>query len=153
MLEDEKDNRKWRIHWAAAVALVRAVGHVLDKVDGADATVKAASRAAFKRWKTDPDCEIFRDFIEGERNNILKEYRFGPHPTEEVGIAVSVTLRHPETGEMMQVTDVLSIGESIYRPMLEGFRQGDDARDVLTDALDWWRRELDALDVTVARQR
>ena len=35
LLEEETDLRRWRLHWVAAVALVRAVGHVLEKVDGA----------------------------------------------------------------------------------------------------------------------
>lgn len=153
LLEEEQDSRKWRVHWAAAIALIRAVGHVLDKVDGADGLVKEASRTAFKRWKIDPTCEIFRDFIDGERNNVLKEYRFGPHPTDEVEMALLVTLRHPVTGEVVQQTDVYPIGENIYKPMLEGFRHGDDARDVLTEALEWWSRELDAIDASVASRR
>jgi hypothetical protein len=153
LLEEEQDSQRWRVHWAAAVALIRAVGHVLDKVDGIDPKTKKASKMAFKRWRDDPDCEIFRSFIEFERNNILKEYRFGPHPTDEVELALSVPLRHPETGEAFHETEVYSIGENIYKPMLEGFREGDDARDVLAETLEWWSRELDAIDATVGQLR
>ena len=31
LLEEETDPQRWRIHWVAALALVRAVGHVLDR--------------------------------------------------------------------------------------------------------------------------
>jgi hypothetical protein len=34
LLENETDLRRWRLHWVSAIALIRAVGHVLDKVDG-----------------------------------------------------------------------------------------------------------------------
>lgn len=52
LLEEEKDLQRWRVHWVAALALVRAVGHVLDKVDGADPAIGAAAREAYKRWKS-----------------------------------------------------------------------------------------------------
>jgi len=150
LLEEEQDLQRWRIHWAAAVALTRAVGHVLDKVDGDNPKIKAAARAAFARWKIDHANEIFREFIEGERNAILKGYRFSHHPSDEVDIAVLLTLRHPVTGEIRQEAEVIPIGENIYRPMLEGFREGDDARDVLSDALEWWTQQLDSIDAAVA---
>lgn len=50
MLEQEQDLARWRIHWAAAVALARAVGHVLDKVDCRSMPgLQALARAAFCR--------------------------------------------------------------------------------------------------------
>jgi hypothetical protein len=51
---------------------------------------------------------------------------------------------------MRRSTGTISIDENIYRPILDGFREGHDARDVLTDALIWWESELDAVDVLVA---
>jgi hypothetical protein len=143
MLEEETDLARWRVHWAAAVALVRAVGHVLDKVDGEDRVLKRLALAAFRSWKSEAqEHEIFREFIEKERNSILKEYQFRHHPLEEVEVAVSFTLQHPETGEKLQMGDTFPIGDNIYRPLLEGFREGDDARDVLSDAIDWWEIQL-----------
>lgn len=46
LLEDETDVQRWRIQWAAAVALIGAVGHVLDKVDGEDPLIKHAAGVA-----------------------------------------------------------------------------------------------------------
>jgi len=34
-MEDEVGHVAWRLDWVLAVVLLRAVGHVLDKVDGA----------------------------------------------------------------------------------------------------------------------
>lgn len=149
MLEEETDLARWRVHWAAAVALVRAVGHVLDKVDGEDPLTKRLANAAYRRWKgTAPEHEIFREFIERERNSILKEGRFRHHPLEEVQMAVAYTLRNPVTGETIQAGEVLPLGDNVYRPLLDGWREGDDARDVLSEAIDWWEAELRALEFT-----
>jgi hypothetical protein len=149
MLEEETDLARWRVHWAAAVALVRAVGHVLDKVDGEDPLTKRLAAGAFRRWKgTALEHEIFREFIEAERNSILKEYRFRHHPLDEVQMAMTYTLLNPETGETMQAGDVLPLSDNIYRPFIEGWREGDDARDVLSEAIDWWEAELSALEFT-----
>ena len=153
LLEHETDLGRWRVHWAGAVALVRTVGHVLDKVDGEDSELRSVARLAFNRWKGDaPEHEIFREFIEPERNNILKEYRFRHHPLKDVPIAVEFNLR-TATGEVRRHAEVFELGDNIYRPMMDGYRKGDDARDVLEEALDWWERELDAIDAEVAISR
>ncbi len=55
--------------------MIRAVGHVLDKVDGRNPAVKQAAATMYLNWKKpDPEHLIFREFIEKERNNLLKEY-------------------------------------------------------------------------------
>ena len=151
LLEQETNLRRWRVLWAGSVALARAVGHVLDKVDGENADLRRAARSAFDRWKSkDPEHEIFREFIEAERNSILKEYRFRHHPLDEVPVAVEFTLCSPTTGELRRHAEVFELGDDIYRPMLDGFREGDDARDVLEEALQWWEHQLDRIDSEVA---
>ena len=143
LLENETDLRKWRLHWVAAIALIRAVGHVLDKVDGKSSAVRTASRAAYKPWTGDaPEHEIFREFIERERNTILKEYDFNLHPGDEVEIAVPVTLQRVSDGAIVQAATVFPLDNNIYRPLMDGFREGEDARDVLSEAIDWWDEQL-----------
>lgn len=154
LLEDETDLRKWRLHWVAAIALIRSVGHVLDKVDGNSPEVRTASRAAYKRWTGDaPEHEIFRAFIEKERNTILKEYDFNLHPDEAVDIVVPVMLQRVSDGEMVQGGVVYPLDQNIYRPLMDGFREGEDARDVLREAIEWWERELAAIDQSVHATR
>jgi hypothetical protein len=155
-LEEETDLRRWRVHWAGAVALTRAVGHVLDKVDGADSVIKLAANNAFRSWKgPSAQHKIFREFIDSERNSILKEYRFNHHPLDEVPIVLETTLQNPATGELVKNHQVFPIGDNIYRPMTDGAYEGDDARDLLKDALDWWEVELRKIDeaVDVAKGR
>lgn len=50
LLEDEMDLQCWRIHWVAALMLIRAVGHVLDT--GGRQQGHGLARAAYKRWKS-----------------------------------------------------------------------------------------------------
>ena len=94
MLEAEQDLVRWRVHWAGALALLRAVGHVLHKVDGADPKVRRQIDIAYRRWKSQrTENAVFLEFIEQERNNILKEYRFNRKRL----------FRHTLTGAMISI--------------------------------------------------
>lgn len=147
MLENEPDGDRWRVHWAGAVALVRAVGHVLDKVDGQQPRIKAAAKAAFLRWKAgEVEHRIFREFIEAERNNILKRYEFTIHPLSDVPVGIFLTLVNPETGEAKQIAIEEVMDENVFKPMVDGYGCGEDAREVYREAIAWWERELDAID-------
>ncbi|HEU4921824.1 MAG TPA: hypothetical protein VFT23_01975 [Burkholderiales bacterium] len=79
LLEAETSSDNFRVLWVAGVALARAVGHVLQKVDGErDAEVKKAVSTAYFSWKSDRAANaIFWDFIEEERNQVLKQYEIG----------------------------------------------------------------------------
>ena len=147
MLENETEYARWRVHWVAALALVRAVGHVLTKVDGEDARYRASIDAAFGGWKANRSKHvIFWEFIEEERNNILKEYQFNVHPLEEVEVVVNSTLKSAVTGEKVQVGELAQLGENIYKPIMDGFYEGINARDVYREALEWWSAELAAME-------
>src|SRR4051812_41064549 len=50
-LEETEDLREFRVIWAATVALLRAVGHVLEKVDARDPRLKSAVDSAWSDWK------------------------------------------------------------------------------------------------------
>lgn len=152
MLEAEQDLRKWRVHWAAAVALTRSVGYVLHKVDGRDPRIKHLANEAYSIWNSDaPEHEIFREFIDKERNNILKQYEFNIHPLEKVDVAIRSQLQPLKGGPPIESYGVFPISENIYRPVLNGYREGDDARDVLSDALTWWNNQLAAIEAAVIK--
>ena len=70
---------EWRINWVAGVALLRTIGHVLVKVDSKTSPAHAvAIGELWRKFKSDrEDAAIFWNFIEQERNNILKTYSFG----------------------------------------------------------------------------
>lgn len=148
MLQSEPDPDRWRVHWAAGVALLRAVGHVLLNVDqSADVELARIADAAHRRWRSaDPAHAVYRDFILEERNNILKEYRSKVHPLDTVPVAIRLTLVNPDTGEVSYVDHVADLDENLFRPLVDGFGEGEDARDVFAEAIDWWDRELTAIE-------
>ena len=75
-----------RRRWVALVALLRAVGHVLEKVDG-PVGCQARRQAIASGYQALKRTEIFNDFIESQRNSVLKEYEF---PREEPGEVAQV---------------------------------------------------------------
>lgn len=135
-LELTTNDVEFRLFWVAAVALIRTVGHVLHKVDcEAQPQLQRIAEQHFKSWKAgDPGHEIFQGFIERERNNILKEYA---SEISEGDIPVAV---------LGDDEGVFSLDENLFRPMDGGPYAGEDGRDVLKEAIDWWSQRLDEID-------
>lgn len=153
MLQAEIDPDRWRVHWAGGVALLRAVGHVLLNVDQrANVELARIAGAAHRRWRSaDAAHAVYREFILEERNNILKEYRSKVHPLDNVPVAIRLTLVNPKTGEVSYLDHVADLDENLFRPLVEGYGQGEDARDIFEEAIDWWERELTAIEDELIR--
>jgi len=151
MLQAETDADRWRVHWAGGIALLRAVGHVLLNVDqAADEKLAEIANAAHCRWKSaDSAHGIYREFILEERNNILKEYRSKVHPLETVPVAIRLTLMNPQTGEISYLDQAAELDENQFRPLVDGYGRGEDARDIFEEAVDWWDRELSAIELAL----
>ncbi|QPC86387.1 hypothetical protein GA830_06270 [Mesorhizobium sp. NBSH29] len=133
MLEDETDPDQFRIMWVGAVSLLRAVGHVLDKVDAVEPTLRASSSNAFKHWKdASKGHVIFTEFIEKSRNLVLKEYEFQVDQRDEIPLVV------------VDGADAsnFNLSENLFRPLLDGYGAGEDGRDVYAAAIDWWEEQL-----------
>lgn len=151
MLEGEENFEHWRVHWAGALALLRAVGHVLVKVDGEDEKLRVLIDAAYGCWKTNrTDNAIFWNFIEEERNNVLKEYKFNLDPREEIDVVIMPAVQQPGIDRLSQDPQVFQIGGDIYRPIVDGFGKGEDAREIYREALDWWNAQLTLLEKKLA---
>jgi hypothetical protein len=132
-LEATDDATEFRVLWAATAALLRTVGHVLDKVDGeASPALRTAVDTWWREVKRNRDSNpIFWQFIEQERNNVLKEYRLG-YVEGDVTIAAdgqTYTLESP-----------------IYKPLASPFFNFEDARDIAVDAIEWWDRQLRSIE-------
>ena len=111
----DDEHPEWRTNWIAGVAMLRAIGHVLHKVDTAVSPHhKRVIDAAWRSWNADKDGNwIFFDFIERERNSILKTFSFGAQfPSAEDG-------------------RVLAYGNT-----------GFDAAQLFREAVYWWRYQL-----------
>jgi len=75
----DHEHPEWRMHWVFGVVMLRTVGHVLAKVDSRKSGAhKRLIQDFWNRWKADrAENWVFWEFIEDERNNILKAYEFG----------------------------------------------------------------------------
>lgn len=140
LLEEAEPGQDLRVKWVAAVALLRAVGHVLHKVDGKrserlrEAIDELWGRLK-KRGKRD---RIFWGFIDRERNLVLKQYE---HNYESGPISVLHEDRE------------YNLEAGLFVPALEGFGEGEDIRDTFAEALSWWRTQLTIIDDTAEEQR
>jgi hypothetical protein len=147
MLENETRPNRFRILWVAALALVRSVGQVLDKIDGQDLRIKTAARERHKLWqKDDAKHQIFRDLIKRERDLIIHEYRSNVDPREKLPIAIIDGRLAPLSDSNPVIDSAYEIDENIFRPLMEGRWAGEDARDVLLEAIEWWECELRMID-------
>ncbi|HEY9209789.1 MAG TPA: hypothetical protein VIO56_00125 [Methylotenera sp.] len=122
----------WRRRWVATTVLLRAVGHVLDNVDSQSSPkMKSAIDAAWVELKSQkPNPAIFWQFIDDERNNIVKEY--------VIGAGHNVTV-FPGANQPADYEYVINTGPF----------KGHLQRDVVKEAIAWWEQHLDAIDSAV----
>ncbi|WP_313002781.1 hypothetical protein [Brevundimonas sp.] len=121
--DGDEELPEWRIYWVARLALLRTVGHVLAKVDAKTSSKHAdAIDELWKGFQADrAGSTIFWDFIERERNNLLKTYSFGARLEWDEGGCAYVE-----------------------------FDEGLDAFQLFREAVYWWRHHLMALEREVA---
>lgn len=106
---------EWRLNWFSGVTILRTVGYVLHKVDSKQSSMhKKLIKDTWDEWnKYKDDHWIFWDFIEKERNNIIKEFSFGAELPKE------------------EDDRVLAYGNTDL-----------DAAQLFREAVYWWRNEL-----------
>ncbi|MDO9002493.1 MAG: hypothetical protein Q7V20_03430 [Aquabacterium sp.] len=138
LLELESNAQRFRITWVAAMALCRAVGHVLDKVDSkASPELKAAIKQAWSSWQSDQERHgLFHLFIESERNAVLKEYEMGFMSGSSAVIVL------PEGS-------ATTLSDELFCPLADGPYAGEDCRDILAQAIDWWQSQLRDIDQAI----
>lgn len=120
-LEVEEELYEWRIGWIAGVSILRSIGHILAKVD---AVSSQANKTAIDLWWSEiksqkADDHIFWGFIDKERNNILKTYKFRIEP-------------QVEDGELSMIYD-----------------QRYDAVSLFRQSVYWWGNELLKLECSI----
>ncbi len=110
----------WRRRWVAFIALIRAIGHVLKEVDGNKwSGLDKIVSIEWDKWKQEP---IFKEFIENERNNVLKQYKFKAQQNLKLNF-------DPASSE-------------ISYSMESGYFKGKNPREIAEMALDWWDEKL-----------
>ena len=134
MMEVETDLRRLRVLWIGSLAMLRMVGHVLDKVDGKDPAVRAAINSRWPTLKREP---IFEHFINSRRDLALKEGEIDLFDQS----SINVMMESPAGSKRLA-----TIEDCLFMPLQHGFRAGEDGRDVFRDALDWWDAVLEELE-------
>ena len=123
-----QDDQDRRLYWFAAVGLLRAVGHVLDKVDAAsDPAFKKRQEAWWRVAKQDP----VHQFIEHTRNSLLKQYL----PQAEPAYIVT------RNGERIELRDG-SVLVTARWYLTDGPLEGREAGEVIREAVAWWEQQL-----------
>jgi len=144
-LTDDISGSEWRRKWVACVALLRAVGHVLDKVDrNVTTAMNSVIQEEWRRFKNDT---IFKDFIEQERNNILKQYKFGAG--QGVTIQVGTLKQTPigQGGNAVSGVEASTPTASFNTYLMNtGPYSKADPRDIVKLAIAWWEQQLDEID-------
>jgi hypothetical protein len=134
-LELEEDERKFKLLWVSCVSLLRAVGHVLKKVDCPnDPLLKTRVDQWWARMNSEKEKhKVFFEFIEQERNNLLKEYEMG-FLSGEMEVLVG-----PQA-------ETFTLSGTEYCPMSYGLFEGEDCREVVHLAISWWAGQLKIID-------
>jgi hypothetical protein len=142
LFNDARESRARRVHWIATCALLRAIGHVLDRVDCEQDEIVAA--AIKEHWTAIRAIErerhgIFWNFIEPERNAVLKTYEFG--------------FDDSDLARLESVPDGVSARREpnlSYMPALADGYDGADARELIREALSWWEFQLVRIEQLIA---
>jgi hypothetical protein len=137
----------WRTRWVGLVALLRSVGHVLDKIDGAQSQQwrKAVDDAWVRVKSTKPEPRILWEFIEAERNNVLKAYEVGARLNTSIRPGPAI-LSFSDSIAAHQKSDATSY-EYFMR---SGFYGGRNALAVCREAVAFWEKYLADVEAAAA---
>jgi hypothetical protein len=141
----DPESSDWRVLWIGCLALLRAIGHVLDKVDsGHSAAAKHSIAKAWSEWKNVHEKEhgIFRDFIEKERNRLLKEGSFRTEP-EPIYLVTEDGHRLVTEGG-----DRLIAEQPFFRMTLAGF-EDKNGLELIAAAIAWWEQRLTEIEAAI----
>jgi hypothetical protein len=130
---------EWRRNLVALLTLLRAIGHVLDKVDAArDQKLRGPVTDWWKQVNNDKvQHPLFWEFIERERNSFIKQYET---------TARQVMVGHVGAVNYDSKTDTYT--SDPYRPleykqtMTAGYFTGREFLEVADEALHWWEAQL-----------
>lgn len=143
MLQTVEDQDQVEVMWIAAITALREVGHVLAKVDKYSDTILSQKIDAWwsdlNKNKTIDKNRIFFDFIDKERNDTIKELSIH----YDKGMQDILIIEGINKKEACFVNDI--IPQLIYIPMTDGYYEGEDIRDLIEMAIEWWEKQIEEL--------
>ena len=159
-LKRDPIGQEWRLRWVGTLALLRTVGEVLTNVDRQSDDVRPALKEEigqfFKRMQeTNPEPVIYWKFIRGDANGILHAYKFRAVQsltlgTTEGGVKGNQTASVSAVDEDdLNFLDATVVADRSYR-MKAGPFKDQDQRDVVERAIEWWEKEIRAMETRAA---
>lgn len=139
---------QFRVSWLAIVAALRAVGHVLAKVDAP--TDPVLEHAVNQCWQelnnAKPEPAIFWSFIETERNRFLKNYEHGIIRMQIVRTSSPENVLGLDLANAGKATQLVSLSNvppelpdrSVISVIADGPFAGQPETLVARKAIEWW---------------
>lgn len=153
MLQDPVGD-DWVLLWAGTITLLRAVGHALHKEDTqADQALEKAVSSWWRALKDGkPQPAIFWDFIERDRNLLLKEATLtvGQSAFVRVAGAQVTAFAGRDTAPPSKCTPAGPSVTVTYH-MNSGPYQGWEPRVLVDRAIAWWDAELAGIETDAKR--
>jgi hypothetical protein len=149
-LRAESQGIAWESKLSASIALLRSVGHTLHRTDSQSSL---NLKQAIDSWwtnimaaKANKDPKIFWEFIDEERNLILKEgeLRAGQSVMVRVVGAQATALAAGEIPPTPPPQQSPTATHSYH--MTGGSFAGRDPHDLVEEAIKWWRGELETIE-------
>ena len=142
---DQNTIQDAKVFWFAAVAMLRTIGYVLYNVDAKmrGSKFRTALKQSFELWQEE---QMFKDFIDFERHDIVKEYKSS---LSEQTSTEDDFLLLASGGRLLLVDGgAFMIGTSTITKLIKerGAYSGESPVDVISKALAWWDKELSELE-------
>lgn len=134
-LEKERPSfSSWRVQWAGICSLLKTSIHLLGQKDARACLPPVLQKSLKDAWEElrtrRSEFPLFWEFINKERNNILKEYDFSAYPA---------IIRSDGTVDQTSYSLLYMLGEAEEEALIlrGGPYAGQLALDVAADATDW----------------
>lgn len=153
--DDDLGGEAFRVSWFSITGLLRAVGHVLDKVDShrSEALELAINHAWAELQRTKPEPVIFWGFIESERNRFLKNYEHSVNRSVDLKLYDSAGIKQNAVTSIIvsrsQGIDTRGADVDLKSTLDHGPFTGQNERQVARRAVKWWNAQLDDIDAHV----
>jgi hypothetical protein len=136
MMDEVTDPDRMRVLWVGALALIRLVGHRLHESDGQSELYRAAIAEHWNYLQQSQD-PMFWQFIKNYRDAAVKRHDTRiPEDSSFLGL-----VPHSNGGHLL-----VTFEDCLLLPLESGWREGEDARDVYRDAIDWWDFQLSEIE-------
>lgn len=152
--EEKNDIQIIKLRWFTCLALLRSIGHIIDKADKENNKKYKHIFEDYHRKKKNDD--IFKNFIEKERNLILKEY-IDYIKEEKKEVVESFTLVDEEGNCIVDENGNRLVSEPCnlvtkYFNKSDGFAKGKLLHQIVEMGIEWWENYIKELEEKVKNE-